>query len=200
MKRHDVLIVFFLFCIINKGYNQTGSAGNCDLLKKENSRLKNELNVLRNDTSYLRQKIDTYSLFYDTKTYSINKLDNFYRLEIISCKGDTNSHIVKIRFAVTHNKSAQNICLFADSVLSYAIDDLGNRFGAKECSIGLDKGDMPCTEIPAGVLTKGYIIYKNVISGCDNLNYVKIHISYGDSGGSKISLSDIVIRNIKIKW
>ncbi len=200
MRKQYFLIIYFLFFIFNTGFNQIKPVNKYEQLKRENEKLKNEISALKNDTAYLRQKIDTFKLFYDTKTYSINKFDNSFRVEITSCKGDTGSHIVKIRFAVTNNKSAQIVCLFADSTLTYAIDDIGNRFQTKECSIGFDKGEMPCAEVPSGALTKGYIIYSHIIAGCDNLNFAKIHITYGDSGGTNISRSDIIIRNIKIRW
>lgn len=188
MKKLIVLAVV-IFPLLSKAQTKI----NCDALVAENQ-------ALRQDTTFLKEKLAYFEKINSSGDLIVTSFSSQFDVKVLACKGDRGAQTVKVDFVIRHKKANQYF-----SVKGYgskAYDEIGNSFSAKLMSIGTkQESNMASDEVPTDIDVKGFVTFRGVIGGTDELKLVQISVSSMDSDGYANQLEGkIDIRNIKIDW
>jgi hypothetical protein len=194
MKTLLFLIGLFFFTII---FGQQQES--IESIKKENSRLKEQLQsfkkdisilkndtaILKSDTTVLRKKLSICDLYSKPANYSITnsgKMD----FKFVSCNYNIKSKKVRIDFILINPLSDKNIHLH----YCEAFDDFNNKYISVAFQREKKDNDYSFLLL-SDTPVKGFIEFNDVLPGVDYFKLIKI--SYADE-----SFHDIEIRNYKI--
>lgn len=176
---------------------------NCDALKKENQNLKATISKLRQDTTFLNEKIALCDYLNKPKEYDIKSFSAAFNVEVLSCKGDRGQQTVTVEFLISHSLPHQELCINIGTEDAKAADELGNSFQAKEGNIATKSTTYgyTCTKVPTDVPTKSYIIFRNIMPSTDIIKFLTIRYGFRNAdGGGQYSMGNLEIRNLKIQW
>lgn len=208
IRRISLLIIIGL--ISTSIYCQISSV---DVLKKENSQLKNDLaktklekeslqtvNLkLKQDTTFLRSEL-ALCILYNTgqKTEIVNSNGNF-RATYISCKGRRASQSVELTFMIQHNIPNQEFSNNpADSDKGMAYDTQGQVYNANAIYIGGVKSNSGM--IPTSIPVRITLVFNNVLPGNDFFKVVRFKYDSYNTDYSNKQNGTLEFRNIKVIW
>jgi len=177
---------------------------NCDALKKDNQQLKESINKLKEDTTFLRSKLAYYDKLNSNVDFTLNSFNSQFTIKILSCTGDRSSQTVKIEFVIHHKKPNQDVTFNGMTTGNInAYDEIGNTFYAKDLGLANSTGSYNYAHaiIPTDIDVKGYAIFSGIIGGTDKLKLVNIFVEAknADGGANPVS-GKIEIKNLKIQW
>ena len=182
MKTLSILIG--LFCLLNIFSQQPP---NIETIKKENAKLKEQVQSLKTDTSVLREKLKICELYNKPNSFSISN-DGKIEFKFVSCTYNIKTKKARINFILINPLSDKYIS-FASSE---AYDDLGNQYE----SVAFQKEKMDYSggfTIVSDTPVKGFIEYNDVLPGVDFFKLIKVSYYLTDLGSFNIE-----IRNFKI--
>lgn len=195
MIMRKTIITSALILISGLAYSQANIS--CDQLKKENENLKNTISALKQDTTFLHEKLRYLTITPDDGM-QLSTFSSAYNIKFLSCTGDRSAQTIRIEFSIQHNKVNQEFD--GDLYNSRAYDQIGNEFRTKEGNTGTNPFDYG-NFIPTGVDVKCSVVFRGVIGGTDILKLVLLPVSTKDNdGGTNKIFGNIEMRNVKINW
>lgn len=198
-----LLFVGLTLCISSLAHSQ--SAPSLDALKKENQKLKSELNKLKDDTTFLAAKLKFCDALNQPRAFELKGISNSIDIDVLSCVGDRNNQTVKIEYLITHQLVHQHVCIASDTRNVKAYDEMGNEIPMKAADIGTNsEGSFTsarCNKIPTEIPVKGYIIFSSILPSTDLFKFVTAAFKFKNyDSKSDYAYGTLEIKNLKIKW
>jgi hypothetical protein len=145
-------------------------------------------------------KADTVYTINETvvKSFSPN-----YEVKLLSAEGQSEDQTVTLTFLVSHKLVHQVICIHPFPADAKAYDPSGNEYSPKSGSIGNNDDSFMggvCNTIPTNVPVKATIQFKQILSGVETMNYVRLKVSFYAKDGGNREEGFIELYNVNIKW
>jgi len=199
MKRNTLFLLMIILGFDLSAQNQPS----IEALKKENNRLKEQISVLKQDTIYLRQVVNTCDLLKKSSDFNVTNSNSKLVFQVLSCTGSRSAQTVTIEFMVSHSLVNQVFSIHSGSGAPTAFDNLGNTFECKSIEFQNSRNGMGAVEIdaPTDIRIKGSITFRNILPSTELLTLARFdYYLYNKDGGYGKDTEKIAIKNIKIKW
>lgn len=173
-----------------------------DQLKKDNKKLKSEVESKKLEINDLKAKVELCSLIEKNKNIEVRSFADFYDVKVIKCKGNKTEQSVTLELLITQNRVNQNFvyCLYKFNNQEFAgYDDLGNKYPVTKMynSNYEDCGCNLLTNIPMKFTVK----FANILPGLGNFKSVLLSLDTQNFATRDMQVKgNVVINNLPIEW
>jgi|GEM_PF-6460150 len=206
MKIMPTSLKLILICIISAPslLSQAQTQAQIDKLKNDNALLKNQIKNLQQDTTYLKQTINTCDLLKHSNEIVVKNNNPNYTFEYLECTGDRNMQTVTITFMISQNLVHQNFTFSDKYNILKSYDNLGNTFAFKSTTFPI-KEDMngDNVQIPTGVRIKGSLVFSNVLPSTEQITSMLFYFFTTNLDGGFYDYTkpySVEFKNMPIKW
>ena len=175
-----------------------------DKLKSENAKLKDQIKVLQQDTTYLKQTLITCDQLKHSNEIVIKNNNPNYTFEFLECTGDRNLQTVTVIFMISHKLVHQNFTFFDKKNTLKAYDNIGNVFPFTASTFpGNENMSGDNIQIPADIRIKGSLVFMNILPSTEQISsmvfkFMTTNLDGGYHNIEKMNMAEF--KNMPIKW